>query len=119
MAYKRPSEKSLANLKKGKRFVKGKSGNPKGRPAEIPELKELLSKVLTETKGDMSAAEAVVRSLLHKATSTTHSQSVRAAEVLLERGWGKVQTTVDISTLGKTINAPTLVIHGSPPTDTD
>jgi len=37
-----------------------------------------------------------------------------------ERIMGKVSTSnVDLTSNGKTINAPTLVIHGSPPTDTD
>jgi hypothetical protein len=115
----RPSAKSLENLKKGKKFQKGQSGNPNGAPRKIPELDELIGKVLSDSKGDMTAAEAVLRSLLAKATSSTHNQSVRAAEVLLERGWGKVQNNVDITSQGKAIQQPLIHINGNPPADTD
>lgn len=93
MAQPRPTAKSLDNLKKGNRFKKGQSGNPKGRPPQIPELNMLLAKVLSEQKSDMTAAEAILRSLFQKAIKG----DVRAAEVLLERGWGKVTQQMKVT----------------------
>lgn len=101
------------------KFKKGQSGNPKGRPPVIPELNQLLAKVLSETKGDMTAAEAILRSLLQKATSSSHSQSVRAAEVLLERGFGKTTQPVDVTSKGQSITPPTINLIGSPDTQAD
>lgn len=84
--------KEYPNLKKGKPFKKGHSGNPNGRPKKIPELEKLLANVLGETKGDMTAAEAILRSLLSKAVKG----DVRAAEVLLSRGYGLPKQNVGI-----------------------
>lgn len=79
----RPIDK-YPNLKKGIPFKKGQSGNPKGRPKKIPELPKLLAGVLGDEKNGMTAAEAILKSLLKKALSG----DVRAAEVLLARGYG-------------------------------
>lgn len=84
--------KEYPNLQKGKRFKKGQSGNPAGRPKKIPELEKLLANVLGETKNDMTAAEAILRSLLNKAVKG----DVRAAEVLLARGYGLPKQNINI-----------------------
>lgn len=73
------------------KFPKGKSGNPNGRPKKLPELDKLLAEVLGEEKGGITAAQAVLRALLMKATKG----DVRAAEVLLDRGYGKVKQELD------------------------
>lgn len=89
---RKQSPNQLANLQGG-RWKKGESGNPKGRPPRLPELNVLLAKVLGEEKGDITAAEAILRSLLSRAVKG----DVRAAEVLLERGWGKVMQQLGIT----------------------
>lgn len=89
---RRTSPQQLANLQGG-RWKKGESGNPKGRPPKLPDLKELLCKVLGEEKHDITAAEAILRSLLSRAVKG----DVRAAEVLLERGYGKVLQSLGIT----------------------
>jgi hypothetical protein len=80
------------NLKKGVPFKKGSSGNPAGRPKKIPELEKLLANVLGEEKNGMTAAEAILRSLIIKAVKG----DVRAAEVLLARGYGLPKQNVTI-----------------------
>jgi hypothetical protein len=71
----------------GKKIPKGQSGNPKGRPKKIPELRELLANVLGDEKDGKSAAEAILMALRNKAIKG----DVRAAELLLDRAYGKVK----------------------------
>ena len=68
-----------------KPFKKGQSGNPNGRPKKLPQLDVLLGNVLGEEKDGLSAAEAILKALRAKATKG----DVRAAEVLLDRAYGK------------------------------
>jgi hypothetical protein len=70
-----------------KPFVKGKSGNPKGQPRKIPQLDKLLADVLGEEKDGIEAAKAILMALRAKATKG----DVRAAEVLLDRAYGKAK----------------------------
>lgn len=83
----------MANEQNLKPFKKGRSGNPKGRPKKLPELDKLLADVLGDEKDGVSAAEAILRAIRAKATRG----DVRAAEVLLDRAWGKVKSHVDIT----------------------
>ena len=71
-------------------FVKGQSGNPKGRSKDIPELKQLLAEVLAEDKDGINAAKAILMALRAKATKG----DVRAAELLLDRAYGKSTQTL-------------------------
>ena len=73
------------NLEKGK-WKKGESGNPAGRPKKIPELRELLANVLGDEKDGKTAAEAILMGLRAKAIKG----DARAAELLLDRAYGKV-----------------------------
>jgi len=88
----------MADRKKGrtenlKHFQKGQSGNPKGRPPKIPMLKELLANVLGETKEGKSAAEVILMRLRAKAMGG----DVRAAELLLDRAYGKAKQEVQFN----------------------
>lgn len=67
------------------RFKKGQSGNPKGRPKKIPELDILLADVMGDVQNGMTAAEAILRMLRQKAIKGNE----RAAEILLDRTYGK------------------------------
>jgi len=91
--------KSLANLNKKGRFVKGQSGNPKGRPKKLPDLEALLISVLGDIKDDKSAMEAILMTLRAKAVKG----DIRAVEVLLERAYGKVKEVVDLNSRGETV----------------
>lgn len=88
------------------KFKKGQTGNPKGRPPKLPKLDELLASVMSEERNGLTAAEAVLRALLVKATKG----DVRAAEVLLDRSFGKVRQVTDITSGGEPIKvAPPIV----------
>ena len=73
-------------------FKKGQSGNPKGRPKKLPEIDKLLADVLGEEKDGVTAAEAILKKLRAMAASG----NLRAAEILLDRGYGKAKQQVDV-----------------------
>jgi hypothetical protein len=75
-------------------WKKGQSGNPKGRPKKLPDLKELLINVLGDTKEGKTAMEAVLMSIRAKALKG----DTRAAELLLDRAYGKPKQETDIMT---------------------
>ena len=81
----------MANEKNLKHFKKGQSGNPKGRPLKLPALDKLMADVLGEEKDGITAGEAILKALRAKATKG----DVRAAEVLLDRAYGKPKQTHD------------------------
>lgn len=74
-----------------KPFVKGQSGNPNGAPKKIPQLDKLLAEVLGEEKDGIDAAKAILMALRSKATKG----DVRAAEILLDRAYGKAKQTIE------------------------
>lgn len=74
-------------------YKKGQSGNPKGRPRVLPELNKLLREVLGEEKDGIAAAQAILMALRAKATKG----DVRAAEVLLDRAYGKAKEHIEMT----------------------
>jgi hypothetical protein len=72
------------------KFPKGVSGNPKGRP-KLPDLKEAIAKILSEEKDGHTALDAILAALRAKAAKG----DVRAAQELLDRGFGKAKQTID------------------------
>ena len=74
-----------------KPFPKGVSGNPNGRPKKLPELDKLLADILGEEKDGRTAAEAILSALRAKAAKG----DIRAAEVLLDRAYGKAKQTIN------------------------
>jgi hypothetical protein len=83
--------RNLGNLKP---FPKGVSGNPKGRP-KLPDLKEAIAKVLADEKDGATALEYTLMALRNKAVKG----DIRAAEVLLDRAFGKAKQSHQISGL--------------------
>ncbi len=75
----------------GKKMKKGETLNPNGRPRKLPELDKLLADVMGEEKDGLSAAEAILKALRAKATKG----DIRAAELLLDRAYGKAKQTID------------------------
>ena len=73
----------------GKKFKANQSGNPNGRPKKLPELHVLLANVLGEDKGGITAAEAILKAIEAKA----RKGDTRAAELLLDRAYGKPKQT--------------------------
>lgn len=86
-------------------FKKGQSGNPNGRPKKLPHLDELLADVLGEEKDGITAAEAIIKALRAKATKG----DIRAAEVLLDRAYGKSKQIMDITGNGINITIDSLI----------
>lgn len=73
------------------RWKKGESGNPNGRPRKLPELDKLLADVLGEEKDGITAGEAILKAIRAKAAKG----DVRAAELLLDRAYGKPKQSID------------------------
>jgi uncharacterized protein YyaL (SSP411 family) len=87
-------------------FVKGHKGGP-GRP-KLPDLKEILAKVLSkENEEGKSEAEQILEALKRQAKAG----NVKASQLLLDRGWGKIKESLDITTDGEKINKPTIQIE--------
>ena len=73
------------------RWKKGESGNPNGRPRKLPELDKLLADVLGEEKDGVTAGEIILKAIRAKAAKG----DVRAAELLLDRAYGKPKQSID------------------------
>lgn len=71
-------------------FKEGQSGNPAGRPKKLPEINRLLANVLGEEKDGITAADAILKKLRQMATQG----NLRAAEILLDRAYGKPKQTI-------------------------
>ena len=65
--------------------------NMKGRPKVLPPLDKLLNEVLGSDLGEKSQAEVVLDSLLARAKKG----DVRAAEILLDRAYGKPKQQIE------------------------
>jgi hypothetical protein len=59
----------------------------------MPDVKDALARVLAEEKDGLTALDVVFRALRMKATRG----DVRAAEVLLDRAFGKSRQSVDVN----------------------
>lgn len=74
--------------------------NLKGRPPKLPHLEALLAKVLGEEVNNVTATERILISLRDQAIKG----DVRAIELFLDRGYGKLTTKIDADIGGKVIN---------------
>jgi len=81
----------MPNPPEHSKFKKGQSGNPNGRP-KLPDLSEAIAKVLAEEKDGMTALDAILAALRAKAAKG----DVRAAQELLDRGFGKSKHLMDV-----------------------
>jgi len=88
-------------IKGNKPFPKGVSGNPKGRP-KLPDIREAMARLLSDEKDGAVALDTMLAALRMKA----ESGDVRAAEVLLDRAFGKSSQTVDVTSGGNPIVPP-------------
>jgi hypothetical protein len=92
-------------------FKKGVSGNPNGKPKKIPQLDILLADVLGEEKDGIEAAKAILMALRSKAVKG----DVRAAEVLLDRAYGKASQNLTLDAdINFRVPAPN-VYNNAPP----
>jgi hypothetical protein len=72
----------------GGRFQPGKSGNPGGRPKEVEAVRELARQHTGEA---IQTLAAIMRDGKEPAAAR-----VRAAEYVLDRGWGRPETTANV-----------------------
>jgi len=87
------------------RFKKGQSGNPKGRPKKLPEIDKLLADVLGEEDEGGTAALTILKKLRQKASAG----NLRAAEILLDRAYGKPRQSIDHTTDNQPLPAPQII----------
>lgn len=99
----------MANTKNLKHFKKGHDPrrNKKGRPPKLPELDVLMAKILSEEKNGIPAMEAILISLRQRAMKTGNEAN-RAAEILLDRGFGKVAQVMELK--GGVALEPSIII---------
>lgn len=100
----------MANEQNLKPFKKGEDSrrHKTGRPKKIPQLDVLLAEILGDEQNGITAAQAILSALRSKATKG----DVKAAEILLDRAYGKAKQSVDHTTNGKAIeNSIDVKIH--------
>jgi hypothetical protein len=81
--------------------------NLKGRP-KLPDIREAMARLLSDEKDGAAALDTMLAALRIKA----ESGDVRAAEVLLDRAYGKSQQTMDITSAGHRIPPPIMWSDG-------
>jgi len=79
------------------RYKKGESGNPKGRPPVLPDLKAAIARCLAKEKDGLTALDTILDALGKRAAKG----DVRAAQELMDRGFGK-STQIIAATIGST-----------------
>jgi hypothetical protein len=89
MAVNPNSKKNLKPFKKGA----DERRNLKGAPPKLPDLDILMAEVLGEEKDGKTAAQAILAALRAKAAKG----DIRAAEVLLNRGYGLPKQKIEHS----------------------
>ncbi len=105
MAKTNYNPKSKENLRPAK---KGDIRNPKGAPKKLPNLDMILANVLgAENEEGKTAAEQIIEAIRRRA----NAGDVKAANLLLERGWGKVKEKIDITTNEESLNKPSIQIE--------
>ena len=91
-----------ANLKP---FVKGKSGNPKGRP-KMPDIREAMIQLLADEKNGKTALDSILTRLKQMALDG----NLKAAEMLLNRAYGQPKQQIDHTTAGESIKPPATIV---------
>lgn len=94
--------KKKVNIQNLKPFKKGSDArrNMKGRPPKLPQLDVLLDEVLGDETNGITAAKKILQALFSKASKG----DVRAAEVLLDRAYGKAKLEIQhLGTIDTTV----------------
>ena len=77
----------------GVKFKPGNNANPNGRPKKLPDLDKLMAEVLGPNKDGKEGMEVIIEALLKKAAKG----DVKAAELLLNRGYGKAKQFISMN----------------------
>jgi hypothetical protein len=88
-----------------KPFPKGNNANPNGRPKKLPALDLIMANVLGAEKDGISAGEAIIMKLREQALKG----DIKAAQILLDRAYGKSKQNIDITTQGEKVTVPTII----------
>lgn len=86
-----PNPQNLKNFEKGDSRI-----NRKGRPKKLPALDELLAEVLGEEKGGKTYAQIILNAMRAKAAKG----DTKAADILLDRCYGKAKQAIDLDIKG-------------------
>jgi Family of unknown function (DUF5681) len=78
--------------KGAKPFIKGKTGNPNGRPKKLPVLDDLIAEVMGDENNGITAAMAILMKMRHQAIAG----NLKASELLLDRAYGKAKQELKI-----------------------
>jgi hypothetical protein len=78
-------------MREGRNGGKLKSGNDGkgGRPRKLPELSKIMADILGDEKNGLTTAERILKAIEAKALKG----DIKAAEMLLDRGYGKPKQT--------------------------
>ncbi len=87
------------------RWKKGETGNPNGRPKKLPSLDLIMANVMGQEKDGITAAEAIIMKLREQAAKG----DIKAAQLLLDRAYGKAKQDIDITTQGHKVTVPTII----------
>jgi hypothetical protein len=76
-----------------------------GRPKKLPSIDLIMTNVMGDEKNGISAAEAIIMKLRDMATKG----DIKAAQLLLDRAYGKAKQDIDITTQGEKVTVPTII----------
>lgn len=101
----------MANNENLKPFKKGEDErrNINGRPKKLPAIDKLLAEVLGGEDDEESEAKEIIKAMLLEAKSG----NTKAAEILLDRAYGKAKLNIDHSSSDGTMS-PTPIVFKKP-----
>lgn len=86
--------KKMAGAGDGKPFKKNDPRiNREGRPRKIPDLDELIAEVLAEEREE---GNILMKDIIIALAKKALSGDVRAAELIMDRGYGKLKATEEV-----------------------
>jgi hypothetical protein len=104
--------KNIAEVGKKTWFKKGDPRiNRKGQPPKLPDLNIILAKLMGQEVNGSTATEKIIAALRKKA----YYGDNRAAELLLDRSFGKLQNKVDVTSGGEKLTAPEFKVYNNAP----
>lgn len=107
MSNPNPKTSHLTPFKKGN----DPRRNLKGQPPKLPALDELMTKVMGELgESGLTAMETILKAQRLKAAKG----DTRAAELLLDRAYGKAKQSIDLSNPDGSLNSLPTIIYGIP-----